>query len=303
MAQENVRREAVIDLGTNTFNLLIAEVKDGELNIIYNDKLPVLLGMGGINRGVIVDSAMERAKDALQRFYSSCREYNVATITGIGTSALRAASNAQELVDYAKRELDFTLEIVSGEREAELIYKGVKLSYTFSSPGVIMDIGGGSTEFIGADRSGIQWATSLDIGVSRIFQQLDQPEEFTKEHIQKIRAFLDEKGGAYFKERKSDLLIGASGSFETLYEMVFLSEFPRTKKVVEIPFEQLVSALDWGMNSSLKERMDNTWIIPIRKKMLPIAAVKAKWVIEQLGVEQVCVSPYSLKEGVFSREI
>ena len=253
MAQENLRREAVIDLGTNTFNLLIAEVNDGELNCIYNDKLPVLLGMGGINQGIIVKAAMERAKDALQRFCNSCKEYNVVSITGVGTSALRAASNAQELVDYAKRELDFTIEIVSGEREAELIYKGVKLSYSFSKPGVIMDIGGGSTEFIGADNSGVQWAKSLNIGVSRIFQQLDQPEEFTVEHIQKIRAFLDEKGGAYFRERQSGLLIGASGSFETLYEMVFLSEFPATNKVVSIPFKRLVSALDWGIKSSLKD--------------------------------------------------
>ena len=301
MAQKNLVREAVIDLGTNTFNLLIAEVKNGHLTRIHNDKLPVLLGMGGINEGIIADSAMDRAKDALQRFYSSCKEFGVEKISGVGTSALRAASNSAELIEYAKG-LNIEIEIVSGMREAELIYHGVRLSHDFSTPGVIMDIGGGSTEFIGADNTGIQWARSFDIGVSRIFQQLGQPDEFIPEDIETIVNFLNVESKGHFETHESALLIGASGSFETMYEMMFKCEFPQNGKAVELPLDMLKNSLDWGINSTLEERMNNDWVIPIRKKMLPIAAVKIKWVLELLGVEQVMISPYSLKEGVFSRE-
>ena len=184
MAEKNVVREAVIDLGTNTFNLLIAQIDNGQLIRIYSDKLPVLLGMGGINKGVITDSAMLRAKNALILFHESCKKYKVVGINGIGTSALRAASNSSELIDFARIELGIPIEVISGNREAELIYHGVRLSNAISNPCVIMDIGGGSTEFIGASSTGINWTKSFDIGVSRIFQQLGKPEEFKSEHIQ-----------------------------------------------------------------------------------------------------------------------
>src|SRR5690606_9906849 len=98
MVEKELIRKAVIDLGTNTFNLLIAEIGGNQLNYIYSEKVPVLLGMGGINEGFIAEDAMERAKLALTQFKLKCEEKNVELIQGIGTSALRGAKNANELV-------------------------------------------------------------------------------------------------------------------------------------------------------------------------------------------------------------
>ena len=100
MVEKKLIRKAVIDLGTNTFNLLIAEIDRDKLDYIYSEKVPVLLGMGGINEGFIADDAMERAKCALNQFKLKCQEKNVDLIQGVGTSALRGATNALELVDY-----------------------------------------------------------------------------------------------------------------------------------------------------------------------------------------------------------
>ena len=292
--------KAVIDLGTNTFNLLIAEVSGGKLHVVHGDKLPVLLGMGGINQGIIAEQAMHRAKDALMRFKATCVEHGVEQISGIGTSALRAAKNSNELIDFAQRELNITIEIISGKREAELIYKGVRMAHSFDSVGVIMDIGGGSTEFVVADNNGMHWSDSFDIGVSRIYQQLQQPTEFTEAHVQAIKAFMEDRCGAELRAHRSPVLIGSSGSFETVYEMIYKKRFEKIGESIPIDFDRMVQVLNDVIFSTLEERLHNEWITPIRKKMMPVAAVSTLWAVEQLGVKEVWVSPYSLKEGVFA---
>src|SRR5690606_29361721 len=93
--------------------------------------------------------------------------------------------------------------IISGLEEAELIYQGVRWSYDFFKPGVIMDIGGGSTEFIEADRNGLKQALSLDIGVSRMYQQLDLSDPFTSTDIEKITRWLEEQSQGKLDHWKS----------------------------------------------------------------------------------------------------
>lgn len=300
MVEKKLIRKAVIDLGTNTFNLLIAEIDRDRLDYIYSEKVPVLLGMGGINEGFIAEDAMERAKCALNQFKLKCEEKNVELIQGIGTSALRGANNASELVDYASKELKISIKIISGQEEARLIYKGVKWCHPIHYPILIMDIGGGSTEFIHADKAGMIGAESLDIGVSRIYQLLDKPLEYSQEHIQQINDYLEAQKSDFFDSFNSSILVGSSGSFETIFEMIHKMNFPTTGHSFELPLDQVLEKLDWLISSTLEERMNNEWIVSIRKKMMPIAAIKMKWIIQMMNIQRIYVSPYSLKEGVFS---
>ena len=292
-------KRAVIDLGTNTFNLLIGDVVNGQFTKIYSEKMSVLLGMGGINQGIITPDAMERAKDALRHFMFLCHEMDVNNVIGIGTSALRVSSNSNELVFFAKNELDLIIEIVSGEKEAQLIYQGVKWVDDFKKDTVIMDIGGGSTEFIHVKNGLQQNEVSMDVGVSRIFQHLGKPDEFTKSNFEEIDRFLTVNAGMFFENSKSPVLIGASGSFETLYKLAFHVDFPEDKRTVCLPKKKLDDVIDDILYSSLEERMNNLLISPIRKRMLPIAAFKVKWAMQKLNTEEVFISPYSRKKGVF----
>lgn len=294
-------RRAVIDLGTNTFNLLIADVWGEKLSIVHHDKHAVMLGMGGINQGYIASDALQRGKDALRIFKARCTEFQVASIAAIGTSALRGASNSEDLITFAKKELGIDIQIVSGMDEASLIYQGVRLTHDFTHAAMIMDIGGGSTEFIYADISGPKWSESFDIGVSRIYQFLGEPNEFGLPEFEKIRHYLEEKSGQHFPSQKIDHLIGSSGTFETLYEMLFEQPFPDTGEALELPLDALIDVLHWSKSASLQERIDNPWIVPMRKKMLPIAAVKILWILEKWVIGKVWVSPYSLKEGALLR--
>lgn len=295
-------RKAVIDLGTNTFNLLIAEINGESKKILHSSKEGVALGMGGINRNLITPEAEQRAIKALQNFDDICSRFGAHEIIAIGTSALRDADNAHQLVDKLKNILGIKLHIISGEEEARLIYEGVKWSYNFDHPGVIMDIGGGSTEFIWADKNGLTDFLSLNIGVSRIYQDasISLSDPLTSDQLQTIYNWYEQKSNGALQQRYADLLIGASGSFETFYELIHNRPYPSDTRSIRIEFSELMQTLNWIIFSTQEERDESEFIIPIRKKMAPVAAAKTKWVIEKLGIKEVMISPCSLKEGVIS---
>ena len=296
-------KTAVIDLGTNTFNLLIADVMDSKFTVIHSEKEGVALGMGGINSNIISPEAFDRGIRALRHFNFMCIHHKAEVINAFGTSALRDATNSDLFIKQIKDELGISVNIISGEKEADLIYKGVLWSYDFRNPGVIMDIGGGSTEFIFANKEGITDLVSLNIGVSRIFQELKLSDPLTDQDILSITNWLDNKADGFFDGKQEELLIGASGSFETFYELIYSQPFPDKLKCSEIPMKTLNHMIDWVIFSTQQDRDTNEFIIPIRKKMAPIAAVKTKWVIEKLGISRTMISRCSLKEGALREGI
>ncbi|MFT5859987.1 MAG: exopolyphosphatase/guanosine-5'-triphosphate,3'-diphosphate pyrophosphatase [Flavobacteriaceae bacterium] len=292
-------KRAVIDLGTNTFNLLIAEVEGESFTVIFKTKEAVLLGMGGINEGILAEDAIQRAMTALENFLKITDEHGIlpGNISAFGTSALRAASNAEKFCSLVMGSFGINIDIISGEYEAQLIYQGVKWSYDFSAPAVIMDIGGGSSEFIHATKTGVRDIVSFDIGVSRIFQQLNKPTVYGQEEVDSIYQFMNSREMERLSSFSCDTLIGSSGSFETFYEMINQTKFEASNNIIELNIEEFMVQLDWAIKSTLDERMNHPWIIPIRKKMLPIAALQIKWAIQKIGVKRMLLSSYSLKEG------
>lgn len=295
-------RIAVIDLGTNTFNLLIADCKSESFSVLHSEKEGVAIGMGGINSNIIAPESWKRALTTLQYFKSVCDSYKVASIRAIGTSAIRSATNGEDFKKEVAQKTGITIEIINGMREAELIYKGISWSYDFDSSGVIMDIGGGSTEFIWADKNGISEAYSLDIGVSRMFQQLELSDPLSSDDLLKINSWLEHNSKGQLDGKKSDLLIGASGVFETFYELHFNKNYPQSNTVLNIDKEDLEKVLDEVINSTLEQRNQNEFILDIRKKMAPIAAVKTNWVLNKLNIKKILISPFSLKEGVLKQD-
>ena len=292
------KRIGVIDLGTNTFNLLIADVSAEEIEVVHSEKDGVALGTGGLNDGVLRKEAILRALKTLSHFNKMCEVHYVDEIRAFGTSAIRSAINGKDFVQLVAKETGIEVKIISGEDEARLIYEGVKWSYIFEEPTMIMDVGGGSTEFIFANKDEIKDLVSLNIGVSRIFQELELSDPFTNDDIDKVTQWLEERASTFLANKKCNVLVGASGCFETFYEMINRKSFPSVKNAIELPFDELMKNLEWIIGSDQIQRDLHPHIIPIRRKMAAIAAVKTNWIIEKLGVNKVIVSPCSLKEGV-----
>jgi len=290
-------RIAVIDLGTNTFNLSIAEKRGKEFVTILGDKEGVGLGLGGINKGLITNDAIYRGLAALRRFKTLSEKNGVAKFVLIGTSALRNAENKKAFIDVVWRELKLKIHVISGTEEAALIYEGVTSVKKPEKPALIMDIGGGSTEFVFADSKGQIKSRSFEIGVSRIYQMFKLNDPLNEKDCSDIENYLNESCGDFFDDVKAKELIGASGTFETFYELCFNERYPE-RKTVSMSRDEMMPHLSDVINSTQAEREKNEWIIPIRKKMAPIAAVKIQWIMRKLDIETVSISPFSLKEGV-----
>tara|TARA_B100000575_G_C23040622_1_gene598938 strand:- start:272 stop:1168 length:897 start_codon:yes stop_codon:yes gene_type:complete len=291
---------AVIDIGTNTFNLLIANRSTSGLTIIESHKVAVSLGMGGINEGVLADDAIQRALDAFEKFRGILLNYPVVQPILIATSAVRDAKNATEFTAAIFDRFAWSVTVVSGMKEAELIYKGVGLCYDFKEHTLIMDIGGGSTEFIEANNEGICSEVSLNIGVSRLYQGFSVNDPFTAKDVLQIESFLDERSMGFFSDKSIPALLGSSGTFETFYELMYKKPFPKSNKIIELGLESFTKMLDELIYSSLEDRNKNEFIIPIRKKMAPFAAVKTRWVLRKIKPKRILISPFSLKEGVLA---
>ena len=291
---------AVIDIGTNTFNLLIANRSKSGLTIIESHKVAVSLGMGGINEGVLADDAIQRALDAFEKFRGILLNYPVVQPILIATSAVRDAKNATEFTAAIFDRFAWSVTVVSGMKEAELIYKGVGLCYDFKEHTLIMDIGGGSTEFIEANNEGICSEVSLNIGVSRLYQGFSVNDPFTAKDVLQIESFLDERSMGFFSDKSIPALLGSSGTFETFYELMYKKPFPKSNKIIELGLESFTKMLDELIYSSLEDRNKNEFIIPIRKKMAPFAAVKTRWVLRKIKPKRILISPFSLKEGVLA---
>lgn len=290
-------RKAVIDLGTNTFNLLIADVTDTSITRLYSEKKGVGFGLKGLNNNQLSEDALRRAYDVLKAFKSKCVEFQTEKIIALGTSALRTTDNAQEFIDEIETRLEIQIQIISGEQEAELIYYGVKQSFEINQPTLIMDIGGGSTEFILADASGILKRTSLKIGISRIYQQISTADPIMDDEILQIESWIEKVVGDSLNGYECDTLIGASGSFETLFEMIWKKAYRNQTSCYHFEKSQITSTLNWLIHSTKQQRDEHDFIIPIRKIMGPISSIETLWAIRRLNISDVWLSPFSLKEG------
>lgn len=296
---------AVIDLGTNTFSLLVFEEKTSVWNVITTDKSFVNLGEAGINKNIIAPKAMTRAYHTIEKFVGICIENGVdsSRICAFGTSALRNAENAEEFMQIISKNLQLDIVLIDGEKEAQLVYEAVKNVHKFNEgTSCIMDIGGGSTEFTLTDNQVFVDSKSFKIGLSRLIQMKELSDPLSAEDSVQIKAFLAEEVGDYFKPYTIRDLVGTGGSFETYFHLINETFELDYSKSYHLPMAQLLETLDYLIHSSLEERMQNPWIVDFRKSMINVAALKTKWSLLQMKAKQCYFSPASLKEGVMITE-
>jgi exopolyphosphatase/guanosine-5'-triphosphate,3'-diphosphate pyrophosphatase len=302
-------RIAVIDLGTNTFNLLIVDLgEDQRYKILYNNKLPVKLGKRGIDKKEIRPDAITRGLNALERHLQTIGEYKVEKTYAFATSAIRSARNGDQFVKLAKQRCGIDIEIINGEREAELIYYGVKQAVKLSSEKVlILDIGGGSNEFIIADKDTIFWKKSYPLGVARLLSKFKPSDPISIEEIEYISNYLEERLSDLFEEfrkHKIHTLVGASGSFETIVAMIraddpsFESETSISPESVNIDLTDFENLYQKLINSTLKERKQMKGLESMRLEMIVVATLIIKFIMQKLKINHMVQSNFALKEGV-----
>jgi exopolyphosphatase/guanosine-5'-triphosphate,3'-diphosphate pyrophosphatase len=302
-------RIAIIDLGTNTFNLLVADISgNNSFKSIFSTKVAVKLGEGGIGKRFISPAAFHRGINALKTHRAIIDKLKVAKIIAFGTSGIRSASNGKQFVAAAKKEANIDITIISGDKEAELIYKGVNLALDIGKePSLVLDIGGGSNEFIIATSEKILWKQSFDIGVARLLEHFSPADPVQPDEISKIEAHLEEVLQPLFEAVKKypvKELIGSSGSFDTFAEMIAHKHFSiavlKGKTEFTFNMDQYYQAHEQLLRSNRLERSQTPGIIELRVDMIVVGTITANFILKKLNLTAMRMSTYALKQGVLA---
>lgn len=296
--------DALIDLGTNTFKLLVYAERDGRLQVFHREEQPVYLGRGGIEKGVITPEAMERGMEALRNFKQKAEEFGALSVQGFGTSALRNARNCAEFAQRSKAELGIRIRIVPGDQEAGLIFDGVRQAVELGKkPVLIMDIGGGSSEFILSTDKALMWKRSFELGVTRLQERIPVNERITVEEESRIAQHLDNRLSplyAMIERHEPHLLIGSAGSFDTLAAMIMaqegstLSDETSSLAFSAQVFDELKDRL---LRMNRAERMAVPGLPEHRVDTIVYALIQVERVLLAGEIRELAWSRYALKEG------
>lgn len=299
-------RISIIDLGTNTFNLLVAEIKDdGTYRILRESKLPAKLGEGGIHKATITSSAIERGIEALKTHLITISEYEVESIFCFATSAIRSASNGQEFVKRVRNELGLSIRVIQGSEEAQIIFDGVKQVFPLNNEYVlIIDIGGGSVEFIIANRIGVAWKQSYNLGVARLFEQFQPSDPIKKEEIKEIQKHLKNELKTLFEAVKKfpiNKMTGSSGSFDTIAALLAKKQYPLLdlSKLTSLKLEtRYINEVHLRLIESIADqRRIMPGMEPHRVDSIVPASIIIQFIITEFKIKEVWQCAFSLKEG------
>jgi len=286
---------------------MIARVhENGQFVVIDKEKIPVKLGEGGINNQLISHAPFQRGLKAMKTHKAKIDRFEVDHVLAFATSAIRSANNGQEFVDKVFDETGIQIQAISGDREAELIYYGVNQALDLGSKkSLIMDIGGGSTEFIICDRSTMYWRHSFDLGAARLLEEINPSEPITKQEIKRLKLYLKDQLAllwAACQIHDVETLVGSSGSFDSLAEMIYYKfhteENPLVKTEYDFDTDHFDAIYKLLINSTIEKRFKMKGLAAMRVEMIVVAVVMIKFVFKKLKMKSMRLSTFSLKEGM-----
>jgi exopolyphosphatase / guanosine-5'-triphosphate,3'-diphosphate pyrophosphatase len=306
-----VEKIAIIDLGTNTFQLLISEISsENTFTALHEGSFPAKIGKGGISSGIITDEGIQRAINGLNYFKEKLSEYAVPSEKTLlfATSAVRNATNSKEFCEAIFEATGLTIKVISGEEEAKLIYEGVNFGKSIGlQPSLICDIGGGSVEFIICNKKRVYWQQSFEIGGQRLMDKFMTTDPILPQSVESMMLYFENQLLPLTNavhQYAPEILIGSAGSFETLIDMYYQKQFGKFPEPHEnsfdLPKEEFTDSFRKLLNSNRTQRMSLDGMIELRVDMIVVGVCLIHFLLKRYNIEQIKVSTYALKEGVLS---
>jgi exopolyphosphatase / guanosine-5'-triphosphate,3'-diphosphate pyrophosphatase len=306
-----VIKKAIIDLGTNTFQLLIFEQDGRNFKAIHEESYAAKIGMGGISSGIITEEGIQRGIKGLQYFQQvfEIQKVMIMNVVATATSAVRNAKNGDEFCKRVLVETGIKINVISGDEEATLIYEGVKLGMDIGTePSMIMDIGGGSVEFIICDKNRIMYKQSFEIGGQRLMDKFMTTDPISPRSVGALRDYLEEQLLPLTNavhQYAPICVIGSAGSFETLIDMFYMKEYgylPSTEQVYfDLPISEFYDSFLKLVSNNHEDRMALAGMKELRVDMIVVGVCLIDFVLKRFDIQQIKVSNYALKEGVLSK--
>ncbi len=299
-----------IDVGTNSFHAVIASVNaKGVFTIFSRDKENVRLGESTSDMKYISPDAMQRGVAAMKRFAQMSAQAQ-APVRAIGTSAMREALNRDEFVRKVQDETGISIEVVSGNEEARLIYLGVLQALPIlDTKTLVIDIGGGSTETIVGLRGEMLYGHSAKLGAIRLTQRFFSEERLSTKAIKDCRDFIRGEWALVFRSIQVcgfDKAVASSGTAQTLASIalaqknrLFDDDEGESLNGVTLSQSEILSAIEAVLQAKTsKKRMEIPGMDAKRADIIVGGALILEQAITRLGVRELTISDYALREGI-----
>lgn len=304
-------RLAAIDIGTNSFHLIIVEVdtNTGKFNILGREKENVRLGSGSTDMKYLQEDAMARGIEALKRF-KGLADSAGAPVRAIATSAVREANNQRDFIRQVKEQTGIKIEIASGVEEARYIYLGVLQALpVFNKQVLLIDIGGGSTEFLIGHERNISYDNSLKLGAIRLTQRFFADKEIDSKAIKACRRFISGHMSGVTRESSKytfETAVGSSGTITNLANIIYtkrggdiddklgtrLNNFTFTKDELYEVVDEILEA------KTVKQRLKIPGLDPARADIIAAGALITEQIFKELKIKEMTISEYALREGI-----
>jgi exopolyphosphatase/guanosine-5'-triphosphate,3'-diphosphate pyrophosphatase len=302
-------RMAALDLGSNSFHLLVADVHvDGTFTAVAREKEMLRLGDDVGRHGRITPATADRAIAAIRSLRALADALGAREVIAKATSAIRTASNGPEFIDRIEAETGVEVEVINGNEEARLVFAAIRASVVLEpSPALCMDVGGGSVEIMIGDAAGLRWATSLLLGVGRLTADCvrdDPPSKADRERLAErisggLGPLVDE-----IRRRGPRLAVGTSGTLNDLVRMAVAA------RSGEVPLPASTNALRasrtdlellhtriMAAKTSERRRMPGLEE-PKRAELLPAGSTLLVRALQLFDIDGLIVSDWALREGI-----
>ncbi|MEY2408676.1 MAG: exopolyphosphatase / guanosine-5-triphosphate,3-diphosphate pyrophosphatase [Verrucomicrobiota bacterium] len=295
----NPSRRAVIDIGTNSIKLLVGEVREGIVHPIDERSEQTRLGAGFYDTHLLQETPIARTASAVAKFCAYAVEQDSELIRVIATSAARDAKNPDDLVSAVRRASGLRVEIISGDQEAEWVYRGVTSDERFhGKPLLILDVGGGSTEFILGNQEHHEFRQSFPLGSVRLLEKLRPHDPPSIQDLASCRGWLQEFSARQLEPAMKSILtadvrrritfIGTGGTTTILARMA--------KKLAHFARE----AIDGTCltRQQILDYMVHLWSLPLceRRKIDGLPGNRADVIIMGVAIYEAVMQHFDLQE-------
>lgn len=299
-------RFATIDVGTNSVLLLVADrTPEGQFQAVLEKAEITRLGRGVDKSRRLSPEGMKATLEVITAFANEARELGVEGIAVSATSAARDAQNGAEFLQAAQEQAGVTVEIISGELEAQLSFASAHMDFGSEAAGplLVIDIGGGSTEFIYGNSAGrVDFRHSFDVGSVRLTERFIHSDPVSREDRERVTAHLRETFASLPPPPPASELVGVAGTVTTLYALQhqidpYDSERVHGGTLTALQLGQLVDQL---CSLPLAQRRTLPGLQPKRADVIPAGALILHEALRALGLDECRVSDRGLRWGLMA---
>lgn len=296
---------AALDIGTNSFHLVVAKPVETGFEVITSEKEVIRLGHGSGDMNLLEQDAMDRGIAALKRM-RAIADVHDAKLRAVATSAVREAQNRNEFIKRARKEANVEVEIVSGVEEARLIHLGVRHAIAIGDSRLFMcDIGGGSTEIVLAVGEKILLSRSFKLGAVRLTDRFFSTEVLHPSAIGSCRKFVHSMLSTIepsVQRLGFEVVAGSSGTIETIAKLIARQNKqinPKSFNRYEFAAKDVVSMVDLLADQPTAKQREKIFDLePSRADIILAGAIILEGIAVTFGVERFVFSDYALREGV-----